>query len=30
MVAQIRSADTERFESPEEVMHALRSGLDLG
>jgi hypothetical protein len=30
MVTQIRSADTERFESPEEVMQALRSGLDLG
>jgi hypothetical protein len=30
MVTQIRSAGTERFESPEEVMQALRSGLDLG
>ena len=29
MVRQIRSADTERFNSPEEVMQALRSGLDL-
>jgi hypothetical protein len=30
MVSQIRNADTERFGSPEEVMQALRSGLDLG
>jgi hypothetical protein len=30
MVTQIRDADTERFESPEEVMQALQSGLDLG
>ena len=30
MVAQIRNADTERFNSPEEVMQALQSGLDLG
>jgi hypothetical protein len=30
LVTQIRSADTERFDSPEEVMQALRSGLDLG
>jgi hypothetical protein len=30
MVAQIRNADTERFESPEQVMQALQSGLDLG
>jgi hypothetical protein len=29
MVAQIRNASTERFESPEEVMQALQSGLDL-
>jgi hypothetical protein len=29
MVTQIRNADTERFESPEEVMQALQSGLDL-
>jgi Protein of unknown function (DUF2795) len=30
MVTQIRNADTERFTSPEEVMQALQSGLDLG
>jgi hypothetical protein len=30
LVAQIRNADTERFNSPEEVMQALQSGLDLG
>ena len=30
MISQIRNADTERFNSPEEVMQALRSGLDLG
>ena len=30
MVRQIRNADTERFNSPEEVMQALQSGLDLG
>jgi Protein of unknown function (DUF2795) len=30
MVTQIRNAHTERFRSPEEVMQALRSGLDLG
>jgi hypothetical protein len=30
MVNQIRNADTERFESPEEVMQALQSGPDLG
>jgi hypothetical protein len=30
LVAQIRNADTERFESPEEVMQAVQSGLDLG
>jgi Protein of unknown function (DUF2795) len=30
MVSQIRNADTERFRSPEEVMQALQSGLDLG
>lgn len=30
MVTQIRNADTERFNSPEEVMQALQSGLDLG
>jgi hypothetical protein len=30
MVTQIRNADTERFESAEEVMQALQSGLDLG
>ena len=29
MVRQIGNADTERFNSPEEVMQALRSGLDL-
>jgi hypothetical protein len=30
LVTQIRSADTERFNSPEEVMQAVQSGLDLG
>ena len=30
MVRQIRNADAERFNSPEEVMQALQSGLDLG
>jgi uncharacterized protein DUF2795 len=30
LVSQIRSANTERFNSPEEVMQALQSGLDLG
>jgi hypothetical protein len=30
LVAQIRNADTERFDSPEEVMQAVQSGLDLG
>jgi hypothetical protein len=30
MVTQIRNAPTERFRSPEEVMQALQSGLDLG
>jgi len=30
MVSQIRNADTERFNSPEEVMQAIQSGLDLG
>jgi hypothetical protein len=30
MVTQIRGADTERFDGPEEVMQALQSGLDLG
>ena len=30
LVAQIRNADTERFESAEEVMQAVQSGLDLG
>jgi hypothetical protein len=30
MVAQIRGADTERFDGPEEVMQALQSGLDFG
>ena len=29
MVRQIRNADTERFNSPEEVMQALQSGLNL-
>jgi Protein of unknown function (DUF2795) len=29
LVRQIRNADTERFNSPEEVMQALQSGLDL-
>ena len=28
MVTQIREADTERFEGPAEVMHALQSALD--
>jgi hypothetical protein len=30
LVSQIRNADTERFNSPEGVMQALQSGLDLG
>jgi hypothetical protein len=30
LVTQIRNADTQRFDSPEEVMQALQSGLDLG
>ena len=30
LVSQIRNAATERFNSPEEVMQALQSGLDLG
>ena len=30
LVSQIRNANTERFNSPEEVMQALQSGLDLG
>ena len=30
LVGQIRNANTERFESPEEVMQALQGGLDLG
>ncbi len=30
MVRQIRNADTEHFNSPEEVMQAPQSGLDLG
>lgn len=30
LVSQIRNANTERFDSPEEVMQALQSGLDLG
>ncbi len=29
MVRQIRNAENERFNSPEEVMQALQSGLDL-
>jgi len=29
MVRQIRNAETERFNRPEEVMQALQSGLDL-
>ncbi len=29
MVTQIRNAATERFNSPEKVMQALQSGLDL-
>ncbi len=30
LVSQIRNAGTERFSSPEEVMQAIQSGLDLG
>ena len=30
LVSQIRNADAQRFNGPEEVMQALRSGLDLG
>jgi Protein of unknown function (DUF2795) len=30
LIRQIRNAGTERFNSPEEVMRALQSGLDLG
>ena len=30
LVSQIRNANTESFNSPEEVMQALQSGLDLG
>ena len=30
LVQQIRNANTERFESAEEVMHSIQSGLDLG
>ncbi len=30
IVDQIRNADTESFDSPEEVMQAVQSGLDLG
>ena len=30
LVSQIRNADTERFNSPEEVMQAVQSGLNLG
>src|SRR3712207_3651795 len=30
LVNQVRNANTERFNSPEEVMQALQSGLDLG
>jgi hypothetical protein len=30
IITQIRNADTELFESAEEVMQALRSGLDRG
>jgi Protein of unknown function (DUF2795) len=30
LVTQIRNADTERFNSSEEVMQALQSGLELG
>ena len=30
LVTQIRNANTERFDSPEDVMQALQSGLDLG
>ncbi len=30
LVTQIRNADTDSFNSPEEVMQALHSGLDLG
>jgi hypothetical protein len=29
LVSQIRNANTQRFNSPEEVMQALQSGLDL-
>jgi hypothetical protein len=29
MVTQIRNADADRFDGPEAVMQALRSGLDL-
>ena len=30
MATQIRGADTDRFDGPEEVMQALQSGLDRG
>jgi hypothetical protein len=30
LVTQIRNADTERFNSPEKVMQALQSSLNLG
>ncbi len=30
LVQQIRNANTDRFDSPEEVMHSIQSGLDLG
>jgi hypothetical protein len=30
LVSQIRNADTERFNRPEEVMQVLQSGLELG
>ena len=30
LVSQIRNAETGRFNSPEEVMQELQSGLDLG
>jgi hypothetical protein len=30
LVTQIRNANTERFDSPDDVMQALQSGLDLG
>jgi hypothetical protein len=30
LVGQIRNANTERFESPEEIMLALQSGLGFG